>query len=239
MRKLGSLIMLQDIDLRRQHIRYGVDNLTQRSQREQALVNHAALESQRLQLVTAVGAVEERQAVHEDEAARLAEKATVDTQRLYDGTITSPKEAAALTHEIETLQQHQRTEEDAVLELMEQAEPVQNQMDELVRRQTEIGEQIEAWDEEIRVAEAAATDQDDKAVAERSELAATIGSELLALYEQYRTRQGEQPAVGVLESGTCSACHLSLATGARDRISALDPDDPADCPECGALLVRP
>ncbi len=238
MGKLEALLGLQDIDLKRLQIAHGVQNLPQRSELAEAQAQSTKLDPEVANLRSQLGAIAVHQESHEKEVARLTQKAATDNERLYNGSIASPKEATALSHEIETLQEHVRAEEDTALELMEQAEPLQTQLDELLSRQSASAEQIEVLSQQITEAEAEAVVADEKEVAKRSELAVAIADDLIVLYEQHLKNTAGRIAVGVLDAGTCSACNLSLAVGERERIQALDVDEPAQCPECGALLVR-
>ena len=238
MSKLEALVELQDIDTRRLQIAHVVKNLPQRSQRREVEAAALELEPAVAKLTEQLDALAQLQSVREKESTRLEEKIQADSLRLYQGTITSPKEAEALSHEIESLQEHLRAEEDVVLELMEKADPLLDELAELNTQQTALAEQLVELDEQIAAAQAEATTSDAAVAAERSTLVVSMDADLLALYEQHQKSASGQAAVGLLEAGTCMACNLSLSSGERDRIMALNVDEPTDCPECGALLVR-
>ncbi len=238
MGKFDALLDLQNIDLKRSQIAHGIQNLPQRLELTDVEEQSAKLDPEVNSLRSQLEVLATSQQSHEKEIARLTQKANADNERLYNGSIASPKEATALSHEIETLQEHVRTEEDAVLELMEQSEPLQTQLDELLTRQSVLATQIATFLQQIAEAETEAAVTDDAEAAKRNELVATICDDLVALYEKHRKNASGQIAVGVLDAGTCSACNLSLAAGERERIQALDVDEPTQCPECGALLLR-
>ena len=64
------------------------------------------------------------------------------------------------------------------------------------------------------------------------------GSDLVKLYEDNRRRMGDHTAVGRLVGTSCGACFLEIAAVEIDRIRRLPSDQPSECPECGALVVR-
>ncbi|HCB34988.1 MAG TPA: hypothetical protein DEP66_01605 [Acidimicrobiaceae bacterium] len=239
MTKLDALLVLQEIDSRRTRISHTVENLPERAQLAEADADLSGVDVEQTELMSLLDDVTGRQSAVEEEVARLKARIDTDSERLYGGAITSPKDAAAMAHEIETLKQHQSAKEDAVLELMEEMEPLQSRFDDLAERQEQASGRAVDLTERIAAAVEEATAADAAAVSERAARVAEIAPGLVALYEQHRSRMSGQTAVGVLDGGICSACNLSLPTGDRDRISALDADEPVDCPECGALLVRP
>ncbi len=238
MPRLEILIALQDVDLKRAKIQHKAQNLPQRETLAEAEAESLALEPAEAELAAQLEAIEERQRGREKESARLSQKIQDDSQRLYDGTITSPKEATALSHEIETLQEHLRVEEDAALELMEQADPIFTQLDDLHAKQAALTERKAELLDQIAAAEAEAAKENEAALAQRNKLVAAIEEDLLALYDSYQKNAAGPVVVGLLEGGVCTACNLSMSSGERDRIKSLDIDEPADCPECRALLVR-
>ena len=64
-----------------------------------------------------------------------------------------------------------------------------------------------------------------------------IPADLLAEYEQLRTRPGGV-AVARLTGTQCGGCHLTLSAVEVARLRKLPPDALAHCEECGRLLVR-
>ncbi|MSW55984.1 MAG: hypothetical protein F2835_04360, partial [Actinobacteria bacterium] len=64
----------------------------------------------------------------EDEIATVEGKAAHVEKQLYDGSMTSPKEAQGLQADLESLKRRQASLEDEVIELMEQIEPLDEQL---------------------------------------------------------------------------------------------------------------
>src|SRR5438105_13120023 len=79
-------------------------------------------------------------------------------------------------------------------------------------------------------------EQTAKASAQRSNAAAEVPADLLALYDQIRKTKGVGAAA--LRAGRCEGCHLSLDTVDLNVIRASAPDEVVRCEECRRILVR-
>jgi predicted nucleic acid-binding Zn-ribbon protein len=160
-----------------------------------------------------------------------------DQQRLDAGQVGSPRELENLQSEIESLHRRQSELEDVELEVMEKREVVQGRLDEL-RREREQAALTLAETEQRRDTTWAEIDAEtDKTATQRAELAATLPSELLDLYEKVRSSSA---GVGgaALRRGQCEGCHLQLNTTDLNRIRDADPDEVLRCEECRRILVR-
>jgi predicted nucleic acid-binding Zn-ribbon protein len=173
----------------------------------------------------------------EDEVAAVEAKTEHENTTLYSGTVTSPRALQDLQAEIESLHRRQSGLEDGIIELMEQIEPLDEDLERLAAATSEQEAAAEAARVAITSGEAEIDVVLDQALAERDGLAATVEPALLAEYEQLRTTFG---GVGVarLEGGRCGGCQLTLSAVERDRIKNLPPDTLVHCEECGRLLVR-
>ncbi len=160
-----------------------------------------------------------------------------DQQRLDSGQVSSPKELENLQSEIESLHRRQSELEDVELEVMEKREVVQNRLDEL-RREREQATLTLAETEHRRDSTWAEIDAEvDKTTTQRDELAASLPSDLVELYEKVR---GSSAGVGAaaLRRAQCEGCHLQLNTTDLNRIREAEPDEVLRCEECRRILVR-
>lgn len=173
----------------------------------------------------------------EDEIATVEGKAAHVEKQLYDGSMTSPKEAQALQADLESLKRRQGVLEDEVLELMELIEPLDGRLSRsteafavLATKRAEVNEALASAEAEVD-AEISAT------VSARQALVDAVSPALLAEYERLRGGAG---GVGVarLQGATCMACHISMAAAEVDAMKRLPADQLAYCPDCGRLLVR-
>lgn len=172
----------------------------------------------------------------EDEVATLTAKIAKVSHRLYDEGLTSPKEAQDLQADLDSLQRHQRTLEDQILELMEQIEPLDAQIAEVDGRLTVVAADRDAQRASLAAAQGEIDTEIDGLVGARAALVAPIPAGLLDEYERIRVASG---GVGVarLSGATCTGCHLSLAAAEVDAIRRAPAEVFNHCPECGRLLV--
>ena len=235
---LGILAQLQDLDVRLEQIDHRVAHLPEREIRTGIDAELTALGSEMSALEVRIEGLERQQRRHEDEVARIESKRAQNSERLYDSHMTSPKEAEALTAEAEALGRHQVGIEDQILELMEQIEPLSHEHDSLAERQSEAKARRHDVDAVIAASEREAQAERDGVLGERAALVAAADAELISVYEQRRASARGEPVVGRLVGTTCSACHLEIPSVDYERIARLEPDELAECPHCGALLVR-
>ena len=72
--------------------------------------------------------------------------------------------------------------------------------------------------------------------AQRAVLRAEIPPQVLARYDVLRAQLGV--AVARLVGSRCDGCHLDLSAVEVEAVKAVDPEELADCPQCGRLIVR-
>ena len=155
-----------------------------------------------------------------------------DQQRLDSGQVGSPKELENLQHEIESL--HRRQSE---LEVMEKREVVQGRLDEL-RRDREQAALTLAETEQRRDTTWAEIDAEvDKTTTQRGELATSLPTDLVELYEKVRSSSAGVGAAA-LRRAQCEGCHLQLNTTDLNRIREAEADEVLRCEECRRILVR-
>lgn len=236
--RLGILADLQDLDVRLEQIDHRVKNLPDRETRAGINAQLTALGSEMRALEVRIGDLERQQRRHEDEVARIETKRAQNTERLYESHLTSPKEAEALTAEADALGRRQIEIEDRILELMEQIEPLSAERDALAARRSEAEVRGQAADAAIETAEREAEAERGGVLDEREALAASADPDMISVYERRRAAARGAPVVGRLIGTTCSACHLEVSSVDHERIVHLDPDELAECPQCGALLVH-
>ncbi|OWY60710.1 hypothetical protein B7486_67730, partial [cyanobacterium TDX16] len=143
----------------------------------------------------------------------------------------------ALQEEQGVIKKRQGRLEDEVLEHMEQAEPLDEQVAERTAEKQAAEERLQASMVALAEAEAAVAAELATVEAERTELADGVPPELLAEYDEIRLRNGGIGAARLL-GATCQGCNLGLPAVVVDRIRKMGPDEVAHCEECGRILVR-
>ena len=189
----------------------------------------------------AVAEAEERCAGLEREQRRLEGEidglvARVEREegRLYDGSVSLPKELATLQQEIASLRSRLSDVEDTELELLDSLEAAEAARDSsraaLDREQAASNEKHERLGAQIARLEGEVT----ATTARRDACRSRIKPALVAQYEDLRRRKAGV-AVAHMQGNTCTGCRVSVPPSARK--SLLDPETPALCPNCERILV--
>ncbi|WP_403024726.1 zinc ribbon domain-containing protein [Salinibacterium sp. GXW1014] len=230
----AALLSLQASDMRLQQLAHQTKTIPQLARlaeltveserlRQQLLADMGAVEDARLEL----GRVESDVAVVEARMAR-------DAERIAGSS--SAKDVAGLEHEIESLRRRRDDLEEIQLGVMERLEGLEVQAEESKRQRDAVLEEIRTVEEERDIAFASIENERKHAQANRTEIAATIPDELLALYERQRERYGA--GASHLRGGVSSASGVRLTESDMARIRAAAPDDVIMCPDSEAILVR-
>lgn len=181
-----------------------------------------------------------------DKVAREMTRLETDTQMIVDriahekarldsGSVTSPREMANISAELDSLARRQSHLEDQELEVMEVREEVEG-------RVKETGAGLSALDAKT----VEVTRQRDAILAEinaelteirgrRDVLTRGMHPEVVELYEQVRVKQGGIGAAEI-DKGTCRACSLPLSPMQREDIKTSD-EVFIRCENCRRILV--
>lgn len=165
--------------------------------------------------------------------------AVVDARRARDAerlqTVTSPKDAQGLEHELASLAKRKSDLEDAELELMEKLEEATAAVDAQEALVAEINAEGARLSAEGKAAVAEAAERFEHASRDRAALAGTVAEPLMALYDRLAARGA---GAGLLRSGTCGGCRMVLSGTDLGRVRQAPADEVVMCPECGCILVR-
>lgn len=226
-----ELLALQEIDSEAAALRAAIDSL------EQRLAGNSQLDDARreLQYVDAELAKRRtRQRRVETEIDDINAKIGPEETRLYDGSITSPKELESLQKEITFLTGNRSQQEDRLLAVLSQIEEL-----ELRRRAAnqKIGELEREWDTAQVTLRGELHELQQKLGAvqsRRDEQKGRATPRNVGLYEDLRPRKGGV-AVSPIKAGACSSCRVSLPGAVRSQ--TLDKDSVVQCPNCERILT--
>jgi predicted nucleic acid-binding Zn-ribbon protein len=234
---LQTLLDVQAHDLSADQLRHRKATLPERLALAEQQAAMARLDTELGELRGRLLDLERSQKRIEDEVATLAAKSEAENKRLYSGTVTSPRELQAMQEEIDGLARRQRELEDEVLEIMEAAEPLHEEVDRLEGVRDGHAAEAERLGTVIAAAEAEIDGELEGVLGERNQLASAIPEDLLATYERLRDRLG---GIGVarLEGTQCMGCHLSIPATEVDAIRHATPGAVVFHEECGRILVR-
>ena len=173
----------------------------------------------------------------EDEIASLEAKAAEADRKLYSGSVTAPRELQALQEEVESVRRHARSVEDRLLEVMEEAEPVNAEVAGLEAGRRSAAERRDAAAAELAEAEAGIDAELGEVEGRRAAAVEGIPADLLAEYERLRKRL-DGIGIARLEGNRCTGCHLTLPATEVDAIKRAAPGSVQHHEECGRILVR-
>ena len=155
--------------------------------------------------------------------------------RMYDGSVTNPREFEALQEERANQVRNQGDEEDRLLEFMveieetedlrDRAKAVFDQIDE--ERNHELGT-LEARREEL-------TSELPGLIEQRQEMSAEYSPNIMAVYETVRRTRGGQGAALVDQRGMCQGCRLTIPNAELSR--ARSSQGIVQCGSCTRILI--
>ncbi len=146
------------------------------------------------------------------------------------------REVQAMSGESESLARHRRQLEDEELEVMEQIEPLEEELATLSAEASSLGGARAEASAALAGAEAVLEAEATEVAGERSRLAAGLPADLLATYDRLRQRLGGIGAARLVD-GACGGCHLKLPSGERERVLHAAAGEVVFCDQCGRILV--
>ncbi|MEP6853649.1 MAG: C4-type zinc ribbon domain-containing protein [bacterium] len=194
------------------------------------------LRQQRVGIETRLSDIAREQRRLEDEIDVVRSREDRDQARLTSGGIPA-KELERLQHELQSLSRRQSTLEDDALTVMESREELETQLTEVSAQQNE----IDATRTQAVVVRDAAWAEIDADIARhskrRAQLAGTMPSDLMTLYDTVRRAQGGVGAA-LLRQRRCEGCRLELAGSELSGVRQAAPEDVVRCENCRRILVR-
>ena len=232
-----ELLAVQSLDTKIDQLRHREATLPERAELVARQRELAALEARAGEVQTARDAVSRTERRLEDEIALVRAKVEQEDKRLYSGAITAPKELQALQDEIAALGRRQSDLEDAELEAMVEAEPLDADLASIATDRAAIDAAAIALTATIAEAEVTIGAELAHVLEERAKAVAPVPADLLATYDALRLAH-DGIAVARLIGNRCDGCHLTLSAVEVDEIRHEPPDAEVHCSECGRLLVR-
>lgn len=234
---LENLLTVQDHDL-------GIDrlvalhaNLPERAELVAAEQAVAAVQASIAEVEVPRHELERTQKRLEDEVATLEARAAQENEKLYGGAVTAVKELQALQDELAGLAKRQGIVEDQIIEVMEEAEPLDTQLAKLAADKDAAEAEVQTVNQRLTVREAEVEAELEAERAARAEAQSAVPGDLLAEYERIRVGRN---GVGVakLNNRSCQGCFLELSAVEVDRLKKVAADELVSCEECGRILVR-
>jgi len=152
-------------------------------------------------------------------------------------TVSTERQADALSHEIETIKHHHSDLDDRELAAMEAQGDAEAGLIALDGRHPKLEAALGSARSELEAALARIAGEE-AALAERRSVAdASLSDDERATYASLRMRFGGMGIVQ-LEGRRCTGCHLDLSATEADQVHHAPADELPGCPHCGRLIVR-
>ena len=233
---LADLLSVQDLDTSLDQARHRRAHLAERTELAAVDAQVAAAATRLRELDGRLGSLRERQAQAEAELAATEERSAGISQRMYGGTVSASRDLQAMAGEIDHLKERASALEDAVLAVLEELEPLDEEAGQLRTTITALEGERSTVVTRLEAAETEVGAQIADLESRRAAAAGVVEEGLLATYERLRTRLG---GVGVarLVGTHCDGCHLTLSAAELDRVRHLAEGEVYTCEQCSRILV--
>lgn len=233
-----ALAALQSLDTELHQLVHRRGNLPEAAELQELQRIQGEIQAAEAQLQVANTDLMARQEEVATSIARQVQRHHELERQMRTSTGAASRDLAAMDAELHRLAEHQRNLEDDELALLEEAEPLDEQLAQIDAKLSEIGTALDDVRDRGRKAVAEIDALRKEREGDRIGLVAAIPPELSQTYEQIRAKVG---AVGVarLQGHRCDGCSLDLPAVEVDRMSKLDVQDLSTCDHCGRILLRP
>jgi predicted nucleic acid-binding Zn-ribbon protein len=231
---LVRLLDLQDEDGALDRLRRRLDTLPEAAQLAEVRARLAELSSDAEIATKQRDEINREQGRIEAEIGVLDQKLQREEQRLFSGSVSNPKELSSLQAEVEMLKRQRAGSEDRLLEVMVAHDQANQTLDSLRAERDETAVTAEGLDATVTqiVSEIEAEFRSHERT--RSEVAASLPRDLVALYDKLRAGKGGVGAAA-LERDTCLGCHTRLPAREVERLRA--ERGLQRCDNCRRILV--
>lgn len=168
-------------------------------------------------------------------ATKFRDRAHLLQERLSDVN-TSPKDLAALQHEVEQVQDKLSVAEDAEVTLFLELGPLDEAIQAVREEAKPLGARRNELMNAIMELQSTLDDEISNLQTQRLERAGVLSSGLLSRYETAMKRAGVSGA-SQIDGNRCDGCRIALAPLELDRWRGQAFGDFTNCPECGRILL--
>jgi predicted nucleic acid-binding Zn-ribbon protein len=226
----ATLFQLQQLDLELDRLAAEQQTVTTLLQGNTSLRRaRKELEYLQPQLQAAQQAQEESEWTLEDLAHRLQQK----EERLYNGTVTNPKELQSLQQEVQHLRAQYNRQEERALEALDTTEALKEV---LQQKQDELKKAEDLWQSEynrLMTRQSQLNTRKQDFVQKRQQLVAYLTEDHLTRYNTMRrSKQGR--AVSKVEQNSCQWCRVILTPSELQRVRISE--ELQTCTNCGRIL---
>lgn len=172
----------------------------------------------------------------EGDVEQIVNRITRDEARLASGSGT-PKELEQTQHELGTLNVRRAELEEAELTIMVNVEAINTRIAELSAEEANLSAEVADLEKAKESALKDIANERASVQAQRAQIVAPIGEELMKLYIKLVADNNGNGAA-MLVGNECKGCHLTINTTEVARIASLPSDEVIRCEQCRCILVR-
>lgn len=237
MSEIEALLSVQKLDNTIDQLRFRDESLPQRAKIVEIGEQLARLDQASATTEAQRDELRKRQRSLEADAGDLEEKALSLEAKLYDGSVTSPKEATALGEEIKGLRERRSSIEDDSIELLLEIEPLDEQLVQAEAARGELSASKATLEEELDQASADIHAELATAETKRSEAASALSNDVLEQYGKMRITYGPD-AVVEFDPAHGGGCPVAMPAVELDRWKHLPTGTLEPCNDCGRLIGK-
>jgi len=237
MTPLESLMKVQDLDISISQLEHRKKTLQEKGQLDSVMAQLASIGEQEAALRAQRQVLVDRQAELETNIAGLMARRDAVEKRMLSDRSLAPRDLQAMESEVNHLTNRRAELEEVELELMEEQEPLDHALKQLVDERGQLQSAAEGLRHAVAAAESAVDAELEAQVAARGLEARQLPTDLSDRYETLRARLGGVGAARLV-GNRCEGCHLELPSVEVERIQKLPADEVVTCDQCGRILVR-
>lgn len=229
---LGELLKLQKIDSNIDNLKSSEANMPEKREKADLLVGLNRFKDKVKEVEIKLKQANLEQDKTEGELKLLEEKIKRESEKLYSGKVTNPKELSGIQIELSHLNEKKESiEEDLIMKLDETSEinnlkvSYDGKIGEIESKVNKLKDIIEQKSFEINIKVEALK-------SERQKQVQTIDSELLEEYEDLRSKN-QGIAIAEMTNGVCQACYVELPGAEVDKMK---PGEKNYCSFCGRMI---
>jgi uncharacterized protein len=231
------LLDLQTVDTTLSQLNHRRQTLPQHATIAKLRTDRAALASDLVAADTRISDLELDQAKAETDLEPVRQRLSRNQARITNGAVVDPKALSSMVEEVDHLKKRISDLEDAELEVMEELETAVASREKLRTRAAEVdadlAEAMAGRDRQLAALDAEVSGLRSK----RSDIAASIPDDLLALYGKIGASHGGVGAAE-LRARRCTGCQLEVNAADLRAFAAAAEDEVLRCEECGRILIR-
>ena len=229
---LNKLLALQSTDLEIDKLAKQNKILPERQKKADLLAELERQESKKKQFEQKLKVSQLEQDKAEGEVKMLETKISKETERLYSGKVTNPKELSSIQQEIQALSTKKEDLETKLLAVMEEVSDEEKMKAHFDSKIVTLSKEIAILENSIKNKSERINKELSTLKIQRNNQAATVDKDLIKEYENIRSRH---QGIGIVKlvDGVCQACFVELPAVEIDKMR---PSKKNYCPFCGRLI---